>query len=788
MRKIYSRLSVPLFFIFLTLLLFWQFFIKGAAPFPGSYMLAHFEPWKSDNLSNGRITIPHKPVAHDVFRQLYPFKLLGMEEIKNFKLPLWNPYNGAGQPLFATMHMGYLNPFNLIFFLLSPQYSWSIQVIIQPLLIGFTLYSYCRTLKISNFGSILSGISFMLSGFIITRSIYDDYNFAIIWMILALIIIEKYFSGAKRVIYTLPFLIFLIISSSQPQIIIYCTLFLFLYFIFKLWISDFKNSKTRLLNFIILFFLGIGLGAVQILPTLELYKLSNLTLESSRFIIDRFLLPPIHLFSLFIPNYFGNVATYNYWGSGDYIESIASIGLIPSFFAYLALKKSKLNIKDIRFFFFITIIVTIILSLKSPLTSFIYSLPIPAISSGIPSRIFLLTTLSISILAGFGFSEIHTESNRKKLIHALSFLLIPFLIISVSFFLLITKSDCNNSVIINCRSIALRNTLLEVVIFLFGFAAYIVAVKINNNNFKKGAIILIIFLVSISGLYNAQKFLPFSPISSFKPENELIDQILKISKYARIAGLGKANIKTDFATLYRYYDDNYYDPLYIKRYGELVAYANAQTILKRSDIEINSDVNLSDEKMRMRNRLFELTSTGYLIYKNSEIKNPHDVVWKNDKWIIIKNSALPHAYIVGDYKLAQNKNIILQEIFSSNFNPYQTVILEDKPNKKYIKQNYLTPAITKYDNDSIIIKTNEKENAILVLTDNYYPGWEVFVNGYNTKIFRANYTFRAIELPAGNNTIEFRYEPRSLFEGLLISFISFGGITGFFFKMGSFTG
>ena len=188
-KKIKNRLVTIAFFLLLGLLMFWKYFIFHLYPFPGNYMLAWYEPWKTDNMVNGIIKISHKPVVHDAFRQLYPFKVLGVENLKKFKLPLWNPYNGGGQPLFATGHMGYLNPFNIIYFIAKPEIAWSLQVIIQPLLIGLSTYYYCRRLNITKSGAILAGISFMFSGFIITRTLYNDYNFAVFWMIMSLILI-----------------------------------------------------------------------------------------------------------------------------------------------------------------------------------------------------------------------------------------------------------------------------------------------------------------------------------------------------------------------------------------------------------------------------------------------------------------------------------------------------------------------------------------------------------------------------------------------------------------------
>ena len=61
-----------------TFLIFQQFFVKGLYPFPGNFLLAWFEPWKSQHTTEQTITISHKPIADDVFRQLFPFKVLAI--------------------------------------------------------------------------------------------------------------------------------------------------------------------------------------------------------------------------------------------------------------------------------------------------------------------------------------------------------------------------------------------------------------------------------------------------------------------------------------------------------------------------------------------------------------------------------------------------------------------------------------------------------------------------------------------------------------------------------------
>ena len=60
----------------------------------------------------------------------------------------------------------------------------------------------------------------------------------------------------------------------------------------------------------------------------------------------------------------------------------------------------------------------------------------------------------------------------------------------------------------------------------------------------------------------------------------------------------------------------------------------------------------------------------------------------------------------------------------------------------------------------------------MVLTDIYYPGWKAFIDGTETKIYRADGLVRAIFVPEGDHTIEFVYLPESYTIGITISLIT----------------
>ena len=65
--------------------------------------------------------------------------------------------------------------------------------------------------------------------------------------------------------------------------------------------------------------------------------------------------------------------------------------------------------------------------------------------------------------------------------------------------------------------------------------------------------------------------------------------------------------------------------------------------------------------------------------------------------------------------------------------------------------------------------------AILVVSEGWFPGWTVTVDGREATLYRTHVTLRGVAVPAGQHEVVFRYRPRSVRLGLLVSLLS-GGI------------
>jgi len=59
--------------------------------------------------------------------------------------------------------------------------------------------------------------------------------------------------------------------------------------------------------------------------------------------------------------------------------------------------------------------------------------------------------------------------------------------------------------------------------------------------------------------------------------------------------------------------------------------------------------------------------------------------------------------------------------------------------------------------------------AVLFTGENFFPGWKAYIGDEEIPIYRANFIQSAIYVPPGQHHIEFRYQPRSVLVGMLVS-------------------
>ena len=69
----------------------------------------------------------------------------------------------------------------------------------------------------------------------------------------------------------------------------------------------------------------------------------------------------------------------------------------------------------------------------------------------------------------------------------------------------------------------------------------------------------------------------------------------------------------------------------------------------------------------------------------------------------------------------------------------------------------------------VVVQVNAPLAGWLVLNDVWYPGWKASVDGERVEIYRADYLFRAVPVPAGTHQVTFVYRPVSFYSGVGLS-------------------
>jgi len=106
----------------------------------------------------------------------------------------------------------------------------------------------------------------------------------------------------------------------------------------------------------------------------------------------------------------------------------------------------------------------------------------------------------------------------------------------------------------------------------------------------------------------------------------------------------------------------------------------------------------------------------------------------------------------------------------SKWDPLRTALVEaEVPGQLATTAQEGRAEITRYEPNRVSVQTNSSGNSILVLSENDYPGWRVYVDGQSADVLRVNYAQRGVLVPAGDHQVSFLYRPWSVLGGFLVS-------------------
>lgn len=754
---------------------------------PANLLVATYSPWKYEPVAGYPSGPPNKPIGFDDVRQFFPNRKLLRDSLVKGIIPLWNPYIYSGTPFMAAFDTAVWYPLSWIAALLPVIAGWNFLVIIQPVLSLLFMYLFLRSLKfepkIAAYGSFI----WAFAGFMIVywqEILVLEHSF--LWLPLALYASNRLKAdGRDRTGFFL--LVFSLVCSVFAG---FLQMAIYVYVLVIIW-----NIVTKNMRALAGIAVSLPITAIQIVPSAAAYLSSPRGGSDGLTTFSHALLPLRNVLTLVAPDFWGNPATYNYFGGvGFYFEKMIYVGIIPLLFALYGIFEGK----NKRILFW-TLVAGISLSLGFALpTSWLpYMLRLPVLANSYPTRVFGIWAFAAAVLSCYGLTSFLKQPNVRRAAIVLGFL--TAVLVSGWFVVLLAWNRVHlyqnilftltqyfpgiSADISGYITVSARNLLLPTVFTAAGWG-----ILILRKYFAKTVFVYVVVLTVMSGLYFAHKYVYFSDAKFVYPPLAVTSELSRLSGYTRVWGYGNAFIESNFPEYFGWYSTDGYGNLSSGRYAQLLStIINSGKLggpVRRSDTDLygmsQRDV-MTGNPYRLR--MMSLLGVKFIVEtKKDEQKSSVPVadrfpsplfslVWQDDTWRIWQyTQAIPRVIFASNYLVARNDQDGIDRLYDPNIHLADTVILEKNPDIALKKGGKAPEAhIISYDLNRVTIRTDSGSDGFLLLTDNYDPGWHATVDGVAGTIFRADYSFKAVPVPSGIHTVVFYYLPPTVLAGAAIS-------------------
>lgn len=258
---------------------------------------------------------------------------------------------------------------------------------------------------------------------------------------------------------------------------------------------------------------------------------------------------------------------------------------------------------------------------------------------------------------------------------------------------------------------------------------------------------------------NNENFIPKRQAENPFPKMPSDEAILKDKElYFRVLPL--QNPFQDARTSYYHKNVGGYHAAKLRRYQEFIDH-HLQPELQQFVTSLQNRQS-ADSTLQSLDAI-NMMNTKYIIYdlNQAPIRNPYQ---------------MGNAWLVENYKIVENADEEIEAM--KDVDPAETAVIDKRfknfvDGKQFLKDLAGSVKLTEYQPNYLKYIANTSSEQLTVFSEIYYEkGWKAYVNGEEVPHFRVNYVLRALVLPPGENTIEFKFEPASYYLGNKISLAS----------------
>ncbi|HWP47366.1 MAG TPA: YfhO family protein [Candidatus Limnocylindrales bacterium] len=701
---------------------------------------------------------------------------------KSGQIPLWNPHSSLGIPLNAIMESAVFFPlYFLLFWNPSPK-MWDFFILLRFFIAGVLAYWFFRRfLKLESFAAFVGAAAFMFCGHLVLNLNLVYINTVMLLpglLYVSELLVEN--PGLKTLSLT-GLLIGLAILGGHPEPTFFALFYTGIYFLFRT-VQEAGNqeSKVRFLTFgfrlltsgcwfVGATLLGFALSAITLLPFTEFLRIANLGIHDDRYFrVGLEAVSPSHLFGLWVPYFWGPLLQTT-WDNSNWQLFPGYIGIMVVLMI-LALGFQGLAFRGKALFFTLMVLFFLLKAYRLwPAFHIWVGGYLPIFRVSFFTRYFTGEFMfSTAALAGIFLQQWKEGRIRIRYLALSAFLGLLSLVLLLGLHYTVLREQ-------NKLDYALQQVQIPALLCLLtGIGTGVL--------WKKPLFLHLILPVFLGFLLILELFIWLpkahykrSQLYSYANPPPHIKFIKQEPGVFRVYGLHGFLFPTtasgygldDFGAI-----DGLFNSLYVTFVRELIRpYKNFYiTGISVPDVE---------------NRFFSLLNLKYVI-TNPGAPPPapfFTLVFWQDACVYRNENAFPRAFIVHRAEIVPNLEAAIKRLKEASFDLRRRIILERSVEDPAMLTGYQAPEvdestaeIVKYTPTRIVIKAHLEHAGFLVLSDPYFPGWKVFVDGQEKKMYLTDALIRSVFVDPGVHTVEFVYQPVSYKLGAWLTLLGCGTV------------
>ncbi len=732
------------------------------------------------------------------------FRGMLVDYVKQFhSIPQWNPYIFGGMPYVDAFHGDIFYPFSFLKYFGSLFRMLGFILFWHIFFAGIFMYLAARQFKLSKIASLVAGASYMFAPLLVSwvSPGHDGKIFVTTLFPLTILFLDRGFNATSffKAVFEFTVLggiIGVIILSPHAQMSYFTLWALALYTMFRMIVIFVKQKTVKpairpafLAVYAVL--LGLLISAIQFYPGYYYTTHDSPRAESGAKSgwdwATSWSLHQEEAFSLLIPEFSGtgvhtqSVKTY-YWGKNYFKDNSESVSIVALFIACIGFFFAR---RREGYFFGGLAIFALLYALGATTPFFKLFYLIPRVKSlRAPSMIMFLFSFSISLLAAMGLQAIidHGKEWKDKIAQRFNILLFGFpglMFLLALFFSVNGKGMINlwtSIFFANAGSTALPGqqiTKLQVAYmnlpqiqsgawfsFIFMAIAAVLIWLYKEKKLPGVALLAVVCLPVFNGMRFDSRFVDTMDPKTVWSPNVVTQFFTNHPGHYRVLNLG---VLTE-------------DILPYFKVDVVVGYHGNQ--LRWYDELLGGPA----KKNQGNPRFLNLVGTKYVLYSGQQ-EFPENYFGAipvttaasfGQAKIIQNDNAYPRAFLVDSFQVIPDLKTIQQKVLDGSDDLRRVVFLEQQPDLQISHDTSSADStwIQNYQDDSVRVGVNVTSNKMLVLTDNYYQAWKVYLDGKPAPILRADGSFRAVAIPAGTKEVFFNYESHMYYVGKLVTLLT----------------